>query len=88
MLFHMNRARSIAFDSLSWLLAGTILYLGAIRLATAAPWPVRLIGYLVLLVLPFALLQKIATGFGTEIDLVWIFLPIFLAGFIPVDLPR
>lgn len=81
----MNRVRSIAFDSLSWLLAGTMLYLGAIRLTTAAPWPVRLIGYAVLLVLPFALLQKIATGFGAEIDLIWISLPVFLAGFIPAD---
>lgn len=84
----MNRARSIAFDSLSWLLAGTMLYLGAIRLATAAPWPARLIGYAALLVLPFALLQKIAAGFGAEIDLMWIFLPVFLAGFIPVDPAR
>lgn len=79
----MNRIRSIAVNSLSWLLAGTMLYLAALRLATAAPWPVRLTGYALLLVLPFALLSKIAANFGAEIDLIWIFLPVLLAGFIP-----
>lgn len=84
----MNRARSIAFNSLSWLIAGTMLYLCAIRLATDAPWPARLIGLALLLVWPFSLLQKIAAGFGSEIDTLWIFLPVVLAGIAPFDSER
>lgn len=80
--------RSMLCNSLSWLAAGLLLYLGAIRLAVVAPWPVRLLGLSLLLVLPFALLRQVLAGFGVELDLAWLFLPPLAAGFIPLDSSR
>ncbi len=84
----MGRAGTIVSDFLSWLLTGGLLYLGTVRLAVEAPWPVRLAGLSGLVVLPFSFLRQILAGFGVELDLAWIFLPIALSGFIPIDSSR
>lgn len=84
----MNRVRSIAYNSVSRILAGGLLYLSAVRLASAAHWLPRLIGLMVLVVLPFSALRQILTSFGVEVDLVWILLPAALAGLIPLGSSR
>lgn len=84
----MERTGAIVSGFLSWLLAGGLLYLGAVRLAVEAPWPVRLVALSVLVVLPFSFLRQILAGLGVELDLAWIILPIVLSGFVPIDSSR
>lgn len=84
----MNRVRSITLDLISWLLAGAMLYLAAVRLAVEVPWAPRLIGLMLVVVLPFTFLRQVMAGFGIEIDLLWIALPLVLAGLIPLGSSR